>query len=281
MLEDDSEETEDENESELSESESGDDDTSVRVDALSFGDSGFDLNFKGPEKLQQMAEERRPEIAEQTPAPIEDSTSSLSPSDEYVKVTIPSTPSPKLEKSDIKAETPKETTPAVSPLPTDREREQSAPAIAPLPNELPSHLKITPPRSEKAVTPPDPVIPAQTNKSFFSPQTIPQPFQAEKAPLPPDPIIPQPRSIIPQSTQQTTTPQKIPLPNESPRQTPSPSSRKVELRQFVPIAGSTRISSKLTDSSNLSDAFRLVIEQVSKELERVFPPRFIINSSYL
>jgi len=282
LLEDDSEETDEE--SGLSESETEDENTEVRVDPLSFGDAGFDLNLsKDTERPRPLSEEQRPVeepqigIGEKTPAPIESSTSSLSPSDDFVKVAIPSTPSPTLEKSDITSRQTRETAPVPSSPPTDRGTKQSEPAIAPLPKELPAHLKITPPRSDKAIISPDPIVPAQSQKSFFPPQAVPQQPQVEKAPLPPDPVIPQPRAINPQLVQQITTPQKTPLPTESPRQTPSPSSRKVELRQFVPIAGSTRISSKLNNSSNLSDAFRLVIEQVSKELERVSPSKTLLT----
>jgi len=37
----------------------------------------------------------------------------------------------------------------------------------------------------------------------------------------------------------------------------------------VPVSGPSRIAPKLSDQPHLSDAFRLVIEQVSKELGKV------------
>jgi hypothetical protein len=287
MLEDDSEETDEESESDLSESGTDEEDGSASVDVVTFGDSGFDLNLNDsglPPAREEALDSAGKGVAqniEQNSASMEASASSLSPSDEYVKVNLSSTPSPKLDKSITTPEQVQETAPAVS-FPAIPKEEQSELAIAPLPNELPSHLRITPPRVEKAAIPSNPVVVTaqQTRQSANPTVSVAQESQGKRTPFPPGPATPQSRPFDPRIVQHSTVAPNNALPNDVHRQTPSPSSRKVELRQFVPVAGTTRISSKLTDSSNLSDAFRLVIDQVSKELSRVYTTGCTANGSY-
>jgi hypothetical protein len=208
--EDDSESTESE-ETDIEESES-DEDHSVRVDALNFGDAGFDMNLNSDNTSRDTATtgERPSTPAEETPVnegttTREDDTSAksmLSPQSstgsEYVKVVIPSPPA-------SEGKEPQETV-------VDNKTSPEVEAKSQQPR---------PPVLEKVITPPDPYPPA------------PRPSKYEE-------------SINP------VTPQKIPqqLTNETIARSASPSTRnKVELRQFVPVSETPRISSKLSDSA--------------------------------
>jgi hypothetical protein len=210
--EDDSESTKSE-ETDMEESES-DEDHSVRIDALNFGDAGFDMNLNSDTTSRDTATtgERPSSRAEEVPinegtTAREDDTSAksmLSPQSstgsEYVKVAMPSPLASEGKK----------------PQETAVDNQRTSPAV-----EAKSQQP-RPPVLEKAITP--------------------DPF-----PAPPQPSKPE-ESINP------VTPQKIPQQsanaNETLARSASPATRnRVELRQFVPVSGTPRIASKLSDSA--------------------------------
>lgn len=217
MLEDSSTESDESDESDVEDSEQSEGDSSVRIDALNFGDA---LSLEGP---------TRPEF--ETPVKKDVGSPEQSPSSvgdgEYVKVGIPVTPSP--EKGE---------TEDITPSARDKSgaTEDSLATIPSLPE-----IKATP-----------------------TPIASQKPGVIENAILPPDPLPPS-RSAT----------SSLALPPLKDSQVPSNARaasiarNKVELRQFGPVSGSAPISSRLSESADLSDAFRLVVEQVSKELAKV------------
>ena len=241
MLDDSSQEDTQSDESDMENSEESDEgESSVRVDALNFGDA---LNLDGRQPSTSLPELTTP-IKKDVTSPEQ---SPLSVGDgEYVKVGIPVTPSP--EKGKPGDEETKDITPSARDK--SRQTETSPASITPLPRE--------PKLQVDTVTTP---IPAPPKK--------PTPLAIEKAITPPDPFSTPSRPSKP-----TTSPAvphlKDPVSKDSIARAASPARNKVELRQFGPVSGSAPISSRLSESTDLSDAFRLVVEQVSKELAKVF-----------
>ena len=82
------------------------------------------------------------------------------------------------------------------------------------------------------------------------------------------------------TTSPTVPPLKDSVSKDSIARAASPARNKVELRQFGPVSGSAPISSRLSESADLSDAFRLVVEQVSKELAKVYTHSMLTYNSY-
>lgn len=242
LLEDESETESETDESDVGESESEEDDN-VRVDALNFGDSGFALNLDS-EKPPQDAEK-----AETSREPIavskEDTTHPDSPSDSFVKLSLPDASSPEEENELLSKQVP--------PTKTATQSTQPAPPVVTArgtktsPEELPAQHRGAVPRAPEISRP-----------------------TATKDNTPPRPAISEPRTSIPVTPIRPVTPQRTPTINETAVRSASPASKnKVELRQFVPVGGQSRIASKLDASADLSQAFRLVIEQVTVELEKL------------
>jgi len=243
MLEDSSsQEDSGSDESDVNESEESEGDSNVRVDALSFGDS---LSLEDPRNSSATGAEVATPVTKDIDSP-EQSPSSVGEG-EYVKVGIPVTPSPekgKLGSDDINDITP-------SAREKSRATGNSLTTITSLPKE---------PRNENKITP----------TTISSQKSTPV---VEVAILPPNPFLtPSHRPSKP-----TTSPVVPPLSKdsqasslESKARAVSTTRNKVELRQFGSLSGSVPpISSCLPESADLSDAFRLVVEQVSKELAKV------------
>lgn len=230
----------DSDDSKVDESES-DEDNSVRVDALNFGESGFNLDLDTQsQKPDTKAEEpitpvRKDSSKEGINRTISSPSTMESPSSvadkEYVRVGIPITPSPRSEKSMSTVEEVKDFTPSgreksqitdESPVPASQaSKEPSVPNDKATPTII--HSKPTAPLVvEKAITPPAP----------FSPQLPSQPTTK----LPPISFFSPPSTIPPVWTKDTI-------------RTVSPDRSKVELRQFVPVSGTADISSRLSDST--------------------------------
>jgi hypothetical protein len=227
LLDDESEGTEsDESEETDTEGSESDDDHSVRVDgdALNFGSSDFDLNLGGaaeqpetPNEQPAMAftKDSLRESQDKAIAAMSASTSSESPStgdDEYVKVGASSPTSPRAEK------------------------------VLDLKDETPV----------RQVRSKSPTIP----QAAFNPVVEPtQPVVVEKAITPPNPVVVQSRTSRQEVPTQHITPPKASIPptNERLSRSASPSIKnKPGSPQFVPLAGTTHISSKLSDSAVIS-----------------------------
>ena len=238
ISEDSSQEDIDSDRSDLEESAESEGDNSVRADVLDFGDA---LNLDGRKSTETRPEPATP-IKKDVSISVEQSPS-LVADGEFVKVEIPVTPSP--EKGKPGSEESKDITPSARDK--SRPAEDSPPAFTPLQKE-------TTPQIDTKATP----IPALAEK--------PIPIVVEKA----DPFSTPSRPSKP-----TTSLAVPPLTNsqfsskETMSQTASPVRGKGELRQFGLVSGSAPTWSRLPESADLSNAFRLVVEQVSKELVQV------------
>lgn len=235
-------------ESEASDQDSDSEDEAlakVPVETLGLGDGGFNLSLG----------ESRHHLAPTTPLKPDGGKTQVSPSmesvssegGEYVKVGLPVTPSPQAGKNITPSGTEKTTKSHLSPV--------APPALAPPVTSGSSTLTLSPlaPRViQKAVMPPDPVIAAPPpEKSVTTPQvTLPQqkPTAVEAA----KPAVP----ISPSATNQ------VDLRPTAQAAQPMPVSSR---------SADTAVDSLLTPISRqeLSDAFQLVVEQVSRELVKV------------
>ena len=216
MLEDSSTESDESDESDVEDSEQSEGDSSVRVDALNFGDT---LSLEGPTRPEfETPVKKAVGSPEQSPSSVGDG--------EYVKVGIPVTPSPEKGKTE-------DITPSAKYK--SRATEDSLATIPPLPaiKAIPTPIASQKPSIiENVILPPDPLPPSRSTTSSLA-------------------VHPLKDSQVPSNARTTTI-----------------TRNKVELRQFGPVSGSAPIS-RLSESADLSDAFRLVVEQVSKELANV------------
>ena len=242
LVEDESGTESETDESDVSESESEADDN-VRVDALNFGDGDFALSLdtKSPSQDAENAETSREPIA----ALKEDTTHPDSPSDSFVELGLSAVSSPEEENELLSKQVP--------PTKTAIQSTQPAPSVVTAGETKTSPEK--PPAQHRGAVPGTPEISRST---------------MTKDNTPPRPAIFEPRNSIPVTPTGPINPQRTPTINETAVRSASPASKnKVELRPFVPVGGQSRIASKLDASADLSQAFRLVIEQVTVELEKL------------
>ena len=220
---------EDESESEVDETESEGDD-SVRVDALNFGDSEFSLNLDGNKSAQPVgpSDFRTPikGIPTETPSVSKEvaPTSPKSPSDDFVKVNVPSvTPSPEKPKEPQSVQTmpQKEITPRAETLSKVEPSTKSQSSTVP-PHQTPTLIK-------------------QTTEAI-------KPAVVKEAPTPKS-AVPQPHPVIPATPVRPITPQKAVSVSEPVTRPISPARNKVELKQLVPVGTPSRIAPKMTESS--------------------------------
>jgi hypothetical protein len=237
-------------ESEASEEDSDSEDeapVNVPVEALGLGDGGFNLSLG----------ESRHHLAPTTPLKSEGGKTQVSPSmesvssmgEEYVKVGLPVTPSPHAGK-----------------------------------NITPSGMEKTAASNLSPVAPPVLAPPVTSGSSTLTPSPLAPPRVIEKAAMPLDPVIPAPRPEKSVALPQVTPPQRkstaVEVTKAPAVPISAPARNKVEIRTTAQAAPTTPVSSRSADTAvyplptpislqELSDAFRLVVEQVSQELVKV------------
>lgn len=230
---DDSSQGTESDESDIDESLS-EDDVSVNVDAVDFGDSGFNLNLSGKTTQQEIKNKQpiapiKSDLKKGNSVSSPDTrSSSLIADTEYIKASIPITPSPQTDQSNSVSGVIKDLTPSARDKPRTTEESQ-APRFQGLqapkfPNMATFVTQATPAKPihraiETAIMPPDPFagqLRLGKHEIRYSPISFPP---AEKIP----PIIDGTSRIS--------------------------SKNKMELQQPIPVSGASGISSRLSDSS--------------------------------
>jgi hypothetical protein len=227
LLDDESEGTEsDESEETDTEGYGSDEDHSIRVDAdaLNF-DTGFDLNLGGAAE--------QPQTPNEQPAIAFTKDSLRESQDKAIAAMSASTSSESPSSGDD------EFVKVGAPSPTSPRAEK----VLDLKDETPVG----------EVRPKSPTIP----EPAFIPVVKPtKPLIVQQAITPPNPVVAQSRPSRPEVPIQHITPQNVAIPptNEMVSRSASPLIKNKGLSQFVPLAGTTRISSKLSDSAVISSS---------------------------